>query len=62
MFVDLGSSSFAFGIAVGGRGLGLVVGARRARNCDDAATERRLLIVGMALLATGQLLSGLIPS
>ena len=61
LFVDLGSGSFAFGIAVAGWGLGLVVGARRARNCRDAATERRLLIVGMALLATGQLLSGLIP-
>ena len=61
LFVQLGSGSFAFGIAVAGWGLGLVLGARRARTCRDAATERRLLIVGMALLALGQLLSGLIP-
>ena len=53
LFVQLGSGSLAFGIAVAGWGLGLVLGARRARTCRDAATERRLLIVGMALLALG---------
>jgi putative MFS transporter len=61
LFVDLGGGSFAFGIAVAGWGFGLVLGARRARHCREAAAERRLLIAGMALLATGQLLSGLIP-
>jgi MFS family permease len=61
LFVQLGSGSFAFGISVAGWGLGLVLGARRARNCHDAAAERRLLIAGMALVGVGQLLSGLIP-
>ena len=61
LFVSLGGGSFAFGIAVAGWGLGLIVGARRARNRQDALSERRLLIVGTALLATGELLSGVIP-